>query len=107
MYNLVDIVHLKTGKHREDITDILTSAMEVTKEYMNEGHDVLWANFCLFTQKKKAKTKKEAKEWTEFPYLALGDKARCIFTDYQTDSEGKVLFDFTSAAAQSKDTLDQ
>lgn len=78
MFNIVDLVQLKTGRNREDIEDILSSATQVTKEQLLEGNDVYWVGLCKFSWKKKATTKKAAKEWTEFPYLAEGDKMRCI-----------------------------
>lgn len=77
MYNLIDLVQLKTKKKREDIEEILTAAIEETKRNLQEGNDVWWVGLCKFTWKQKAKTKKEAKEWTEYPYMALG-KLRCI-----------------------------
>lgn len=78
MYNLVDIVQLKTGKPREEVEEILTAAIDSTKEYVQQGDDVYWIGLCRFTWKEKAKTKKAAKEWTEHPYLAEGDKLRCV-----------------------------
>ena len=93
MYNLIDIVQLKTKKKREEVEEILTAAIESTKEYLQEGNDVYWVGLCRFTWKEKAKTKKQAKEWTEYPYLATGDKVRCV-AEEETDgltAKGKVL----------------
>jgi hypothetical protein len=83
MLNLLDIVQLKLNKERkkidrEIIEDVLSAAIEGTKEYALEGHDIYWIGLCKFTWKQKAKTKKEAKEWTESPYLAVGDKLRFL-----------------------------
>ena len=78
MYNLIDIVQLKTNKNRKEIEEILTAAIDATKEAVIEGNDVYWVGLCRFTWKEKAKTKKAAKEWTEHPYLAEGDKLRCV-----------------------------
>lgn len=78
MYNLIDIVQLKTEKPREEIEEILTAAITGTQEALKEGNDVYWVGLCRFTWKQKAKTKKQAKEWTEHPYLAEGDKLRCV-----------------------------
>jgi nucleoid DNA-binding protein len=78
MFNLIDLVQLKTKKKREDIEEILTAAIDSTKESVQEGNDVYWVGLCKFTWKQKAKTKKQAKEWTEYPYLAEGDKLRCV-----------------------------
>ena len=80
MFNLLDIVQLKTKKKREDIEEILTAAIEGTKECLQDGNDVYWIDLCRVTWKQKAKTKKQAKEWTEYPYLAEGDKIRCVPT---------------------------
>lgn len=86
MYNLLDIVQLRLNKEkkkidRETIQDVLTAAIEGTKQYLAEGFDVYWIGLCKFTWKEKAKTKKQAKEWSEYPYLAEGDKLRCIPLD--------------------------
>lgn len=78
MYNLIDIVQLKTKKDRSDIEEILTAAVDGTIEYLKEGSDVYWVGLGRFTWKKKATTKKAAKEWTEYPYLAEGDKVRFV-----------------------------
>ncbi len=80
MFNLLDIVQLKTKKKREDVEEILTAAITATKEALLEGNDVYWIDLCRFTWKQKAKTKKQAKEWTEHPYLAEGEKVRCVPT---------------------------
>lgn len=78
MFNLIDIVQLKTKRKREDVEEILTAAIDATKESIQEGNDVYWVGLCRFTFKKKAKTKKEAKLWTESPYLAESEKLRCV-----------------------------
>lgn len=78
MFNLIDIVQIKTKKDRKEIEEILTAAIDTTKEAVQEGKDVYWIGLCRFTWKKKATTKKAAKEWTEYPYLAEGDKVRCV-----------------------------
>lgn len=83
MLNLLDIIQLKLHKSkkkisREVIEEVLSAAINGTKEYTKEGHDVYWIGLCKFTWKQKAKTKKEAKEWTEHPYLAEGNKLRCL-----------------------------
>ncbi len=78
MINLLDLVQIKTKKKREEIEEIMSAAIECTKEQIKEGNDVFWAGLCRFSWKQKAKTKKAAKEWTEYPYLAEGDKLRCI-----------------------------
>ena len=78
MFNLVDLVQIKTDKPREDIEEILTAAITETKEQIRQGNDVYWIGLCKFTWKQKAKTKKQAKEWTEHPYLAEGEKLRCL-----------------------------
>lgn len=91
MFNLLDIVQLKTGKSREDVEEILTAAIEGTKESLQDGNDVYWVNLCRFTWKQKAKTKKAAKEWTEHPYLAEGEKIRCVpTTDLEVSALGVV-----------------
>ena len=92
MYNLTDIVQLKTEKNREDIEEILTAAIEGTKEYLLNGSDVFWVGLCKFTWKQKAKTKKQAKEWTEYPYLAEGDKMRCVPIDELDGMKAKGAF---------------
>ena len=86
MLNLLDIIQLKLNKQkkkidREIIEEVMTAAIEGTKEYLAEGNDVYWVGLCKFTWKEKAKTKKQAKEWTEYPYLAEGDKLRCLPLD--------------------------
>jgi nucleoid DNA-binding protein len=78
MYNLIDIVQLKTGEKRETVEKILNSLSVHMIEYLKEGHDIYWVGLCKLTWKQKAKTKKQAKEWTEYPYLAEGDKLRCL-----------------------------
>jgi len=78
MYNLVDLVQLKTKKDRKEIEEILTAAIDITSEEVQKGNDVYWIGLCRFTWKQKAKTKKAAKEWTEHPYLAEGEKLRCV-----------------------------
>lgn len=93
MFNLIDIVQLKTGKEREEIEEVLTAAVNGTKEYLQEGNDVYWVGLCRFTWKQKAKTKKQAKEWTEHPYLAEGEKLRCVPIEELDglSAKGKVL----------------
>jgi len=93
MYNLIDLVQLQTNKKREEIEEILTAAIEITKEQLQEGNDVYWIGLCRFTWKQKAKTKKAAKEWTEYPYLAESEKIRCIPIPglEEINARGKVL----------------
>lgn len=77
MYNLVDLVQLKLkNKKREEIEEILSAAISVTKESLSTGTDVYWMGLCKFTYKQKAKTKKQQKEFDENPALAEGDKVR-------------------------------
>lgn len=79
MNSLVDLILIKDRSvRRNDVEKILSLATEVVKEQVKAGGAVFWAGLCTFTWKKKADTKKEAKEWAEFPYLADGDKPRCI-----------------------------
>jgi len=81
MYNIIDLIQLKTNIDRETIEEVLTTAVDVTKESVKNGNDVYWVGLCRFTWKQKAKTKKQAKEWTEYPYLAEGEKLRCVPID--------------------------
>lgn len=78
MFNLIDLVQMKTKQKREDIEVILSAAITSTKESLELGNDVYWMGLCKFTYKQKAKTKKQAQEWSEHPYLAEGDKVRCV-----------------------------
>jgi hypothetical protein len=79
MFSLVDLVLLRDRNlERSEVEKILTITTEVIKEKLLEGTSVLWVGLCTFTFKKKATTKKAAKEWQEFPYLAEGEKVRCV-----------------------------
>ena len=79
MNSLVDLVLIKDRSvRRSDVEKILSLTTEVIKEHVKNGDAIYWAGLCTFTWKKKADTKKEAKEWAEFPYLANGDKPRCL-----------------------------
>lgn len=78
MYNLVDLVQLDTEADRETVEKILSSAVNCTVKNLEEGNDVYWVGLCRFTWKKKAPSKKKAQEWKEYPYLADGDKVRCV-----------------------------
>ena len=91
MYNLVDLVQIKTKRKREEVEEILNAAINVTKETLEKGNDVYWVGLCRFTYKQKAKTKAQAKEWTEFPYLAEGDKVRLISDIDGIEGKGSVL----------------
>jgi nucleoid DNA-binding protein len=91
MFNLVDLVQIKTKRKREDVEEILNAAINVTKETLEKGNDVYWVGLCRFTYKQKAKTKAQAKEWTEFPYLAEGDKVRFISELDGVEGKGSVL----------------
>jgi hypothetical protein len=91
MFNLIDLVQMKTKRKREDVEEILTAAINVTKENLVKGNDVYWIGLCRFTYKQKAKTKIQAKEWTEFPYLAEGVKTRCVTEDSSIEAKGSVL----------------
>jgi nucleoid DNA-binding protein len=94
MLNLLDIVQLKLNKDkkkidRETIEEVLSAAIEETKNYAKQGHDIYWIGLCKFTWKQKAKTKKEAKEWTEHPYLAEGEKLRFLPLNELDEMEAK------------------
>jgi hypothetical protein len=79
MFSLVDLILLRDNSlDRTEVEKILTLATEIIKERLLEGSSVLWVGLCTFTYKKKATTKKAAKEWQEFPYLAEGDKVRIV-----------------------------
>lgn len=91
MYNLVDLVQIKTKRKREEVEEILNAAINVTKETLEKGNDVYWVGLCRFTYKQKAKTKAQAKEWTEFPYLAEGNKVRLISDIDGVEGKGSVL----------------
>lgn len=91
MFNLIDLVQLKTKRKREDIEEILSAAINVTKENLSNGNDVYWIGLCRFTYKQKAKTIKQAKEWTEFPYLAEGEKVRAVSEIENVEIKGSVL----------------
>ena len=78
MFNLVDLVQMKTKIKREQVEEILAAAIEATTENLKEGNDVYWIGLGRFTYKQKAKTKAQAKEWTEYPYMAEGDKVRFV-----------------------------
>ena len=66
--------------------------LKKTKEYVEEGYDVYWFGLCRFSWKKRAKTKKEATKWTEFPYMAEGPKLRFVPEDnLDIDAKGEVL----------------
>ena len=91
MYSLVDLVQIKTKRKREDVEEILNAAIDATKETLEKGSDVYWIGLCRFTYKQKAKTKAQAKEWTEFPYLAEGDKVRFVSDIDGVDAKGNVL----------------
>ena len=92
MYNLVDLVQLKTKKPREEVEEILSAAIQITKENLEQGNDVYWVGLCKFTWKKKAPSKKTAKTWAEYPYLAEGDKVRVVPDDEEerVDAKGGV-----------------
>ena len=85
MFNLVDLVQMKTKAKREDIEHILNAAIQATNENLKEGNDVYWIGLGRFTYKQKAKTKKQAQQWTEYPYMAEGDKVRFV---PEPDSDG-------------------
>lgn len=91
MFNLIDLVQIKTKRSREDVEEILSAAINVTKENLSKGNDVYWIGLCKFTYKQKAKTKVQAKEWTEFPYLAVGEKVRAVADDEGVEVKGAVL----------------
>lgn len=79
MYNLVDLILLKHPEfRRDDIEKILTAATHQVVETLDEGKGVQWIGLGTFTWKKKATTKKVAKHWQEYPYLAEGEKARFV-----------------------------
>ena len=79
MHDLVDLILLKDRSlERETVRKILSMTGETIKENLLEGKSVVWVDLCKFTWKQKAKTKKAAQEWTEFPYMAEGTKVRVI-----------------------------
>ena len=79
IYDLVDIILLKHPHlKRETVQEILTTTTDVIVENVKDNKCVKWTGLCTFTWKKKAKTKKEAADWAEFPYKALGDKLRIV-----------------------------
>lgn len=93
MYNLLDMIQLKTKNRkipRETIQEVLDAATESILESVEAGNDVHWVGLCKFTYKKKAKTKKEAQNWTEHPYLAEGDKLRFVSEKEGLDAKGGV-----------------
>lgn len=91
MFNLVDLVQIKTKRKREEVEEILNAAIQVTNETLLKGSDVYWIGLGRFTFKQKAKTKTQAKEWTEFPYLAEGDKVRFVSETDGIEAKGSVL----------------
>ena len=93
MFNLVDLVQMKTKKSREEVEEILTAAVDVTKENLEQGNDVYWVGLCKFTWKKKAPSKKTAKTWAEHPYLAENEKVRVVPDDEEerVDAKGGVV----------------
>lgn len=82
IYNLTDLVLIKDSSlKREDVQKTLSIVTDAIKENLFEGRVVHWDGLCTFTWKKKATTKKAAKEWTEYPYLAEGEKVRVVPED--------------------------
>ena len=78
MFNLIDLIQIKTSRPREEVENILTSLTTVLTEYLEKGSTIYWPGLCRLTFKKKAATKKQASLWKEYPYLAEGDKLRVI-----------------------------
>ena len=96
---------MKTKRKREDVEEILSAAIAVTNENLSQGNDVYWIGLCRFTYKQKAKTIKQAKEWTEFPYLAVGEKARGVPEMENVEIKGKVLNITKAPNGETKQTL--
>ena len=79
MFNLVDLILMKDQSlKRDNVEEVLTLATDVIKQALTEGKNIMWSDLCTFTWKQKAKTKKAAQEWTEFPYMAEGPKVRVV-----------------------------
>ena len=79
IYNLTDMILLKNPHiKRETVNEVLTAVNNTIIETVKENKSIVWSGLCTFTWKKKAKTKKEAQEWCEFPYKADGDKLRIL-----------------------------
>ena len=90
MFNIIDLVQMKTKRKREDVEEILSAAIAATTENLTKGNDVYWIGLCKFTYKQKAKTLKQAKEWTEFPYLAEGSVVRAVPEIENVEIKGSV-----------------
>ena len=79
VYNLSDLVLLKNPSlKREDVEFYFNLLIETLNEEILSGKSIVIPGFCTFTWKQKAKTKAQAKEWSEFPYRAEGDTVRAL-----------------------------
>lgn len=91
MYNLIDLIQLKHNDlKRDDIENILTSATKIILETLEAGKGVQWVGLGMFTWKQKAKTKKAAQQWTEYPYMAEGKKTRFVPEQNEINLSGPV-----------------
>lgn len=92
IYNSIDLILLKDPSlNRKEVEKYFSIFVNTIVSEVKSGKSVVIPGMCTFTWKQKAKTKTAAKEWTEFPYLAEGNKVRLIdpISDEENELSGK------------------
>lgn len=90
VYNAVDSILLRDPTlNRSDVERYFSLFVNTIIEEVKVGKSVVIPGLCTFTWKLKAKTKKDAKLWTEHPYMAEGDKVRLVDNANSEDGEIK------------------
>ena len=88
VYNAVDLVLLKDPTlSRNEVEKYFSLFVNTIVSEVKAEKSVVIPGLCTFTWKQKAKTKKAAKEWTEYPYMAEGDKVRLVDNANAEDGE--------------------
>ena len=92
VYNAIDLVLLKDPTlDRDEVKRYFSLFVNTIVDEVKAERSVVIPGLCTFTWKQKAKTKKDAKLWTEHPYMAEGDKVRLVdaANDEEIEIKGK------------------